>query len=456
MGQSLIEEIISSDVLPTRDQLTQVVASCVRPDARSELSIVDFKQDFDSASNKDWLELLKDIVSMANAGGGILIFGVEKNGNVTGCSSNLLRVLDPAAVVDKLRKYAPQVSVQVNPFEIEYEGSRVLLLLIKRGTRIILFERDGQYEDPTTKRSKTVFYPGIVYTRTTGGNAPARQMDIDQMVSYFAGQQIQRMVSRIGQVAALPPGTDLIATDPANPSEGYRLLDHGLGMPVRIVPRDDDDEGVPLTEVLAPHIPYTDVNAEIAGQVRHWRQVSNSHRVDRATLARWYLDREHIVIDERGLAFCMLSACHMYGFPMYWAALLSRERLRELLNQMVAEDSHPDRTAIPYVAAAFFWKDRASVLAPLVNHTKVTVRSAVLRLTAMSDRQQFLRTVRYGAETFKIDNTQYRMADFVADRELAQRTFEDLVRRDIQEDLMAAKQIAYQLDILLHAPQDEE
>jgi hypothetical protein len=455
MTKSVLEEILESGDPPSEDQLRGVIAAFARASARTELASLDFKIGFDASSNKDWLELLKDIVAMANAGGGLLVFGIDRDGNALGCSPDLVRDLDPAAIVDKLRKYAPQVHIQVNPYGLVYQGDQLASLVIQRGTRIIVFERDGQYEDPTTRRSKTVFYAGIVYTRTAGGNAPARQLDLDQMVSYFAEQQIRRMVARIGQVATLPPGTDLIASDPSNPSLGYRLLDHGLGMPVRLVAQDDDEWGIRLTEVHAPHVPFSDVDAEIAGQVRHWRHVSDAHRVDRHTLARWYLDREHITLNETGLVFCVLSACHMYGFPMYWASLLPHDRLRQIVEDLIRQNDHPDRNAIPYLVGAFFWSDRSSVLAPLTKHANVTVRSAACRLIAMSEFSDFARTGRYRAETCKIGGIQFRMADIVTGRQFAEATFDDLVRRDIQDDLSTEKQVAYQLDILLHARERE-
>lgn len=454
MSESTLDAIILSDTPPTEDQLRQVVEDYVCPGSRAELAQLDFKVNFDG-STKDWCELLKDAVSMSNAGGGLILFGVDNDGNPVGCAPSLIASLDPAAIVDKLRKYAPQVHIQANPHGLLYAGSQLVFLVVKRGGRIIVFERDGQYTDAISHRPKSAFYAGVVYTRTSGGNAAARQLDLDQMVSYFAEQQVKRMVARIGQVATLPPGTDLIATDPKNPSQGYRLLDQGLGMPVRIV-SESDDWSVPLGEVLAPHVPFSDVNAAIAGQVRHWRQVSAGHRVDRGTLGAWYLDRAHINVDENALAFCVLSACHMYGFPMYWAALMSRERLRELITEMMGDDDHPDRNTIPYLVSAFFWHERGDMLAPLAHHKNVAVRSAAQRLAAMPSYDEFVRMGRYRAETCKLGSDQYRLAEFVSNRALAQETFEGLVRRDIQDELTTEKQVAYQLDILLHAPSEPE
>lgn len=44
-------------------------------DAECETAQVDFKAGFGPNSNQEWCELLKDVVAMANSGGGCIIIG---------------------------------------------------------------------------------------------------------------------------------------------------------------------------------------------------------------------------------------------------------------------------------------------------------------------------------------------------------------------------------------------
>lgn len=46
--------------------------------ATSENESIDFKRSFNPASTEEWLEIIKDIVAMANSGGGIILIGVKE------------------------------------------------------------------------------------------------------------------------------------------------------------------------------------------------------------------------------------------------------------------------------------------------------------------------------------------------------------------------------------------
>lgn len=65
--------------------------------AKSESKSLDFKSAFDPDRPADWCELLKDIVAMANSGGGTILIGVADDGQPLG-GSGALKILqtDPA------------------------------------------------------------------------------------------------------------------------------------------------------------------------------------------------------------------------------------------------------------------------------------------------------------------------------------------------------------------------
>src|SRR5438093_12396899 len=71
--------------------------------AKNESKSVDFKSAFDPDCAADWCELLKDVVAMANSGGGPILIGVADDGQCTGRLS-ALKILqtDPAKITDKI------------------------------------------------------------------------------------------------------------------------------------------------------------------------------------------------------------------------------------------------------------------------------------------------------------------------------------------------------------------
>jgi predicted HTH transcriptional regulator len=69
----------------------------------------------DVESTGAWCELIKDIVTMANSGGGALVFGVDDQGKLSDADLTPLLALDSAKVMDKI---APYTGVQFPGFEI--------------------------------------------------------------------------------------------------------------------------------------------------------------------------------------------------------------------------------------------------------------------------------------------------------------------------------------------------
>ena len=49
--------------------------------AKRESKLIDFKSAFDPESTGDWCELVKDIVAMANSGGGAIVIGLDNSGS---------------------------------------------------------------------------------------------------------------------------------------------------------------------------------------------------------------------------------------------------------------------------------------------------------------------------------------------------------------------------------------
>ena len=75
--------------------------------AEAECDDLDFKQSLDASAEGDLLELIKDIVAMANSGGGAIIIGCLNNGHAVGAPTDLIEKLDSAILVTKINVYSP-------------------------------------------------------------------------------------------------------------------------------------------------------------------------------------------------------------------------------------------------------------------------------------------------------------------------------------------------------------
>ena len=72
--------------------------------AKKESKYIDFKEKFDIDSQRDWCEIIKDIVAMANSGGGIILIGVKNDGMSSEIDIKKILKIDPAKITDKIVK----------------------------------------------------------------------------------------------------------------------------------------------------------------------------------------------------------------------------------------------------------------------------------------------------------------------------------------------------------------
>jgi predicted HTH transcriptional regulator len=72
--------------------------------ANQESKQLDFKGQFEDTT-ECWCALTKDIVAMANSGGGILVFGANSDGTPSGADCNALLKCDLAVISSKVFKW---------------------------------------------------------------------------------------------------------------------------------------------------------------------------------------------------------------------------------------------------------------------------------------------------------------------------------------------------------------
>ncbi len=82
------------------------IAKCLT--AKRESRSVEFKEQFLPADAKQSLEILKDIVAIANSGGGTLVVGIRNSGEPSGVDVSLVLDHDHAKYCDLIRKYTLQ------------------------------------------------------------------------------------------------------------------------------------------------------------------------------------------------------------------------------------------------------------------------------------------------------------------------------------------------------------
>lgn len=149
--------------------------------AKRESKHVEFKETFDPSLASDWCELIKDVVAVANSGGGHILFGVDNHGKATKGDLSAIASLDPAHVVDKIAKYVNAQLGEIEIAETRRGGAMIIVWKIPESPVPLIFENPGTYEfveKGGRKQQRTSFGRGTLYFRHGAKSEPAKQRDL--------------------------------------------------------------------------------------------------------------------------------------------------------------------------------------------------------------------------------------------------------------------------------------
>jgi hypothetical protein len=145
--------------------------------AKRESKYVDFKESFDPAEKGEWCELLKDLVAMANSGGGIVVVGWNDKGQHSGKPVNDVLDLDPATITDKFVKYTGENFDGVNIQKATRGGRSIAIFAADESDSPLVFIKPGTYASPNGGQARA-FSQGVVYVRHGAKSEPATGLDL--------------------------------------------------------------------------------------------------------------------------------------------------------------------------------------------------------------------------------------------------------------------------------------
>jgi hypothetical protein len=221
--------------------------------AKRESKLVDFKSAFDPASTGDWCELVKDVVAMANSGGGAIVIGLDNGGSPSKKDVKPVLDLDHAKFVDKIRKYTGFEFGELEVHEAKKQDETVAVIEISAVKVPMVFTEVGTYavEVEGKQKQKTAFSKGTVYFRHGAKSEPGTTEDIrnviERQLEAIRGEWLDgvRKVVRAPQGSSVsvfsgevkesdsPEATPIRLVDDPN-APGYRLIDHDTTYPHRL------------------------------------------------------------------------------------------------------------------------------------------------------------------------------------------------------------------------------
>lgn len=177
--------------------------------ATKERKGIEFKSEFDPSYRGDWCELIKDIVAIANSGGGVIVIGVTDNGTPSGYDANRFVGIDPATFTDKINSYSGEQFEDFEILERRKGRSRVAVMDIRGVPLPIVFKRPGTYQSRDGKE-KIAFREGCIYFRHGAKSAPANGADIRRAFERELRRVRSGWLSGLRKIVTADVGADIV------------------------------------------------------------------------------------------------------------------------------------------------------------------------------------------------------------------------------------------------------
>lgn len=211
--------------------------------ATCETEDIDFKSSFDTDSKKDWVELIKDFVALANSGGGVILFGVDNNGNPLGIDVSHILNIDPANITNKIFSYTSKHFSALEILEITKGSHRLTAIQIGSVKIPLVFTKPGTYPVSDRKQDRA-FSLGTIYFRHGAKSEPANPDDIQKVIDRRLSEIRSEWMSSVQRVIEAPEGSRLVILPP-----DVRQSTSPDAIPIRIV----DDPMAPEYRITDPN-----------------------------------------------------------------------------------------------------------------------------------------------------------------------------------------------------------
>ena len=230
---------VSTPLMSDREELLKKALT-----AKRESKYVEFKEQFDVDSAQAWCEIIKDIIAIANSGGGVVVVGLTSGGRPSEHDVSALVSVDPATITDKVSAYTGRQFTEFEVASCDKDGHDLVAILVSPAATPFVFERPGTYAI-SDKKQKTAFGRGTVYFRHGAKSEPATSEDLRQVIERRLEEIREDWIGGVRKVVRAPEGSavqivppEIVhSTDPG--AVAIRIVDDPQAPPYRVVDPDE-------------------------------------------------------------------------------------------------------------------------------------------------------------------------------------------------------------------------
>jgi hypothetical protein len=314
--------------------------------AKRETKQIEFKEGFDPSSPQDWCELIKDIVAIANSGGGIILFGVDSVGKVSGTPVQPIASLDPADIANKISKYTGSAELELEIREVRKRRRELVAFVIQAVSIPIVFAKPGTYDIGSGKQ-RSAFSVGTVYFRHGAKSEPGNTDDIRRAIERQLDLIRNSWIKGVRKVVEAPQGSQIVTVLTSAPLKGsslsttkIRAVTDPNAAPIHLTRDETKASGIFVHEEVSKGI-FDEINNVIdANEVL--AKGKRDFFLGQPVYYRIYAERYHVKQGEAGLALLLHSGTSKFYAPgLYWVLGLPEKLTAQVFSKLYLEPKTP-------------------------------------------------------------------------------------------------------------------
>jgi hypothetical protein len=217
--------------------------------AVKETKQIEFKREFDTTSLEQWCGIIKDVVAIANSGGGIILIGINNDGSPSGADVSSVLILDLAEIADKIYSYTNTNFSDIEILSLAKTNLQLAAFKIGPAKCPLIFIKPGTYPIPGN-RQNTAFGRGTIFFRHGAKSETGDCDDLRQVLERRLREIRKEWEKGVAKVIRAPEGSSVTMLPPevvhstsptATPirivdypsAPAFGLIDHNLSHPYR-------------------------------------------------------------------------------------------------------------------------------------------------------------------------------------------------------------------------------
>ncbi len=184
-----------------------------------ETAAVEFKSTTDTTDARLWVQLIRSVMAMHNSGGGVIVFGLDSDGQPMASDLTAMPAVDPVHISDKAKHYTDRPLPGVVCEEFDKNGGTFPGWVIPAAASPVPFSRHGDVHNGQGKPDK-LFYAGQIYVRRGAASVPADAGDMAVIAERIRNLARQEFAAQIGRVAVVPEGHTIQVLPPGSVVSG--------------------------------------------------------------------------------------------------------------------------------------------------------------------------------------------------------------------------------------------